>query len=56
MTAAEATQFEKTPAFHTILRMRTWDEKAKRAGVDGGPLQLYKSLCLNVLTKEGQGA
>lgn len=29
MTEEEARQFEKNPDFHDILKMRTWDEKAK---------------------------
>jgi len=29
MTDSEASAFEKTAYFHDILKMRTWDEKAK---------------------------
>ncbi|XP_037073247.1 2-amino-1-hydroxyethylphosphonate dioxygenase (glycine-forming)-like [Pollicipes pollicipes] len=51
MTAEEALLFEDSPDFQTILRMRTWDEAAKRPDAQTTPLGFYKDLCLSVLLR-----
>lgn len=41
MSDEEARQFEKDPLFHEILKLRTWDEKAKMLNWKGPGLELY---------------
>ena len=50
MTSEEASEFEKSSLFDTILRMRVWDESAKELDVTLASLDKFKTLCLDVLT------
>ncbi|KAK3596244.1 hypothetical protein CHS0354_028415 [Potamilus streckersoni] len=49
MTSEEALAFEKSPLFDIIVRMRTWDEKAKEPDIEMEPLEKYRKLCVDVL-------
>ena len=53
MSPSEAAAFEDSQAFSVILKMRTWDERAKNPSipVDQDALMRYKKMCLEVLTK-----
>ncbi len=52
MTEAEAKEFEKHPQFESILKMRTWDEKAKVQNMQIEPLDKYKTMLQEYLTKQ----
>ncbi|KAK7084755.1 hypothetical protein SK128_001904 [Halocaridina rubra] len=49
MTQEEVETFRKDPQFEAILRMRTWDERAKDPNADTRSLQYYKDLCVSYL-------
>ncbi|XP_071962359.1 2-amino-1-hydroxyethylphosphonate dioxygenase (glycine-forming)-like [Antedon mediterranea] len=49
MIEEEAKQFEKSPYFDAILRMRRWDELAKDPNAHTEPLDKYKQLCQSYL-------
>ncbi|KAL3863088.1 hypothetical protein ACJMK2_004924 [Sinanodonta woodiana] len=49
MTSDEALAFEKSPLFDIIVRMRTWDEKAKEPDIELEPLEKYMKMCVDVL-------
>ncbi len=42
MTPSEARAFEQDPLFDCVLKMRTWDEKAKIVGWVVPPLESYR--------------
>ena len=44
MTADEAATFERDPLFKTILRLRTWDERAKEPNVPLPDLAHFRSM------------
>lgn len=44
MTDAEAHAFERSPLFDTIIKMRSWDEKAKIKGLDVPGLDEYSPM------------
>ncbi|XP_041369736.1 2-amino-1-hydroxyethylphosphonate dioxygenase (glycine-forming)-like [Gigantopelta aegis] len=50
MTAEEASEFEKSHLFDTILRMRSWDESGKELDTVLDPIEKFKTLCLDILT------
>ena len=49
MTAEEAAAFEKHPQFPALIKMRTWDEKAKVQGLKLKPLKEYREMFENYL-------
>ncbi|KAL4222739.1 hypothetical protein ACF0H5_018780 [Mactra antiquata] len=52
MDKDEAEKFENSDTFDAIIKMRTWDEKAKDETIICDPLDKYKQLCLEVLTSK----
>lgn len=46
MNAAQAERFEQHPLFRDILKLRAWDEAAKRTDVDVPPLTRYAAMAL----------
>ncbi|XP_071546398.1 2-amino-1-hydroxyethylphosphonate dioxygenase (glycine-forming)-like [Panulirus ornatus] len=54
MTPQEVEEFRSHPQFKVILRMRSWDEKAKDPAVVTPSLQHYKELCLAYLKEHRQ--
>lgn len=44
MTEEEAKTFEADPLFQTIIRMRTWDERAKEVNVPLPDMEWYKKM------------
>ena len=46
MSAAEAEAFEAAPLFREVLRVRAWDEQAKRIGWDVPGLSAYRALLI----------
>ena len=44
MTREEAEKFEKDERLDDLLRMRTWDERAKVAGMEMEPLVKYREM------------
>jgi len=44
MSASEASLFEKSPLFKTIIRLRYWDEKAKDINVPLPAMEHYKKM------------
>ncbi|XP_042240157.1 2-amino-1-hydroxyethylphosphonate dioxygenase (glycine-forming)-like isoform X2 [Homarus americanus] len=55
MTPQEVDAFRAHPQFQAILRMRSWDEKAKDPSAQTPSLHYYKNLCLAYLKKCSQG-
>ena len=51
MTEEEAQSFEALPAFEGILKMRTWDERAKDPTVKIETLEKYKHMCRSLLSE-----
>jgi len=49
MSTEEAHEFEKSELFAIILKMRTWDDKAKLVGYVVPPLEAYEDLILDHL-------
>lgn len=49
MTIAEAEAFEKDELFKLIIRMRVWDEQAKKANIPLPDLNKYKEMCYKVI-------
>lgn len=49
MTEAEAADFEQDPLFHTIIRMRHWDEMAKEVAVPLPDMQRYRQMAISHL-------
>ena len=56
MTADEATAFEKSDYFHTILDLRTWDDLGKEPSIPESAENTlyYKTLCRNLLHAQEQ--
>jgi len=52
MSVSEASLFEKDPLFKTIIRMRHWDEMAKKIDVPLPDMQRYESMAIHQLTKQ----
>lgn len=52
MSPAEAKTFEISETFDAIIKMRTWDEQAKDKTVEEEPLDKYKQLCRDILSKD----
>ncbi len=50
MRPEEAARFEADPLMRTILLMRTWDEKAKRAGWKVPDMDSYAPLLASLCT------
>jgi phosphonate degradation associated HDIG domain protein len=44
MSGSEAEQFESHPLFRDVLRLRTWDEKAKRVDGEGLSLETLREM------------
>ena len=44
MTEQEANSFENHPQFTALIKMRSWDEKAKVQGLELKPLAEYKEI------------
>ena len=44
MTEEEANSFESHPQFAALIKMRSWDEKAKVQGLELKPLEEYKEM------------
>ena len=55
MTNADATHFESSDHFKTILAIRSWDELAKDPDLDVAPLEAYRPRLINHLAGQ-QGA
>ncbi|XP_033629904.1 2-amino-1-hydroxyethylphosphonate dioxygenase (glycine-forming)-like [Asterias rubens] len=49
MTAEEARAFEDEPQLEAILKMRTWDERAKDPSAEIHPLERYQQMCKELL-------
>lgn len=52
MSDDEARTFEADPLFATIIRMRTWDEKAKVTDWTGPSLASYRPLLMRLIETE----
>ena len=52
MSTSEAEAFEKSDMFTTILKMRTWDDKAKIEGYSVPPLDTYADIILQHLRRQ----
>jgi phosphonate degradation associated HDIG domain protein len=51
MTEAEAAAFEADPLFAEMVRLRTWDDKAKETALPLPDLQRYKAMAVKHLTQ-----
>lgn len=51
MTALEADAFEKDDLFEISILMRQWDEMAKEENIPLPNLNIYKKMCLQLLSK-----
>ncbi|KAK8403977.1 hypothetical protein O3P69_000199 [Scylla paramamosain] len=49
MKEEEVLSFKTNPNFHAVLRMRSWDEKAKDPEAHTPALEEYENLCLTYL-------
>ncbi|XP_071080883.1 2-amino-1-hydroxyethylphosphonate dioxygenase (glycine-forming)-like [Haliotis cracherodii] len=49
MDSEEATAFETSPLCEIILRMRTWDERAKDPETKMDSIDKFKNICMDVL-------
>jgi 2-amino-1-hydroxyethylphosphonate dioxygenase (glycine-forming) len=54
MTAEEAKTFERDPLFQEKLRLRSWDEMAKRVDCAVAPLASYRGVLLAHLNRQKQ--
>lgn len=54
MTGEEAAAFERDPLFQEKLRLRSWDEMAKRVDCPVAPLASYRKLLLAHLSRQQQ--
>jgi len=52
MSTSEAHAFEESELFTPILKMRTWDDKAKIENYDAPPLETYESMIRNHLRRQ----
>jgi len=48
MNEKECEVFCRNAWFEDFLRLRSWDEQAKKVGVKIKPLEYYKEMCLNI--------
>jgi len=55
MSTLEAQAFEKSELFNSILKMRTWDDKAKIENYDAPPLETYETMIRNHLRRQQTG-
>lgn len=55
MTSEEAGIFESSPYFELYLRMRLWDEQAKKPGASLPELEWYKMMAFSHLLKQETG-
>lgn len=51
MSDPEIEDFEQHPYFHDIIKVRLWDEAAKRTGIDTLPLGYFRNLISDHLSK-----
>lgn len=52
MTAEEAKAFEDHPQFEALIKMRSWDEKAKVQGLKIKPLHEYRQMFAKYLEND----
>jgi predicted HD phosphohydrolase len=44
MSSSEIIEFERSPYFHSAVRLRKWDDRAKVEGLETAPLASYRAL------------
>ncbi|MFQ6026624.1 MAG: HD domain-containing protein [Dehalococcoidia bacterium] len=54
MSEAEADEFESQPRWKEMLRLRIWDDQAKRPGLEVPPLESYRDMMTRHL-RQGRG-
>lgn len=54
MTPDEVREFRAHPQYEAVLRMRSWDDRAKDPTAVTPPLRYYRDLCLAYLKERRQ--